>query len=248
MPDVILAMLAGACVGSFLNVCIYRIPRGMSVVSGSSSCPECKKPLGILDLATVLSYILLRGRCRLCRASISPRYPMVELTTALLFLAAFLHWGVSWRAVSAGILFSILIAASIIDFDTGIIPDEIIIAAFILGAPALLLTSPGRLLSGLAGLCAAGIVMIIIALASGGGLGGGDVKLSAVIGFFLGWPHALVALFLAFLAGALAGVVLLASGRKGRKDAVPFGPYLALGGTTGALASDGIIIWYTGLF
>ncbi|ACV63445.1 peptidase A24A domain protein [Desulfofarcimen acetoxidans DSM 771] len=248
MLNNILVFLLGLCLGSFLNVCIYRIPRGLSVVFGLSGCPNCGSGIRGVDLSPVLGYVLLKGRCRNCRAAINPRYPLVELLTAVLFLASYHSWGACYYTVAVWIFLSALVVAAFIDLEHGIIPDQVVVAALVLGVPVLFLASPYKLISGLTGFAAAGIIMLVIALLAPGGMGGGDVKLSAVIGLYLGWPNVLAGLFLAFLSGGLVGIVLLCSGRKKRKDHVPFGPYLALGGVTGIFAADRLINWYMTLF
>ncbi|HBV97066.1 MAG: peptidase A24 [Peptococcaceae bacterium BICA1-7] len=247
MAKDIFVLIWGACVGSFLNVCIYRIPRRMSVVFGPSHCTHCTKELKVQDLLPVLSYVLLKGRCRHCGTVFSIRYPAVELLTAAFFFAVYRHWGLGWQTISMWVFFSALVVVSFVDFDTLLIPDRVLITAVALGAPALWLTSKERLLDGVAGFFGAGLIMLAISLAARGGMGGGDVKLSAAIGFFIGWPDVLVVLFLSFMIGALAGAVLLALGKKKRKDAVPFGPFLAMGGVAGAFWGDRLVQWYLSL-
>ncbi|MBF7082116.1 prepilin peptidase [Desulfallas sp. Bu1-1] len=240
----ILVFLLGACIGSFLNVCIYRIPRNESVVHKPSHCPGCGEKIRALDLVPVLSYLFLKGHCRYCGGKISPQYPLVELVTAALFLAAHRFWGLGWQAAAMWIFFAMLITVSVIDMHHKIIPDEILITGLVLGVPSIFLASPGKLISGAIGFFAAGLLLLVIALASKGGMGGGDIKLSAAMGLFLGWPGIIVALFLSFLAGGLSGILLLATGRKSRKDAVPFGPYLAMGGVVASFYAERLIDWY----
>jgi len=240
----VFAFLLGACIGSFLNVCIYRLPQGESVVYQPSHCPACGGRLGIPDLAPILSYILLRGRCRHCGIRISAQYPLVEFATGLLFLAAYIIWGFSWHTASMWVFLTVLVSVSVVDVLHRIIPDQILLTGVILGLPLVLLTSVNHLISGVIGFFAAGLLFLVIAVVSRGGMGGGDVKLSAVMGFFLGWQGVLVALFISFLIGGLAGIFLLAAGIKGRKDAVPFGPCLALGGLITAFFGQQIITGY----
>lgn len=243
----VFVFLLGACIGSFLNVCIYRLPREESVVSKPSHCPRCGKKLVILDLVPILSYIWLRGCCRQCGGKISIQYPLVELLTAVLFLAAYATWGVSWHTLSMWVFLSVLVSVSVADIHHRIIPDEILLVGTVLGLPLVFLTSFNSLISGIIGFFSAGLLLLLIAVVSKGGMGGGDIKLSAVMGLFLGWQGVAVALFLSFLAGGLAGILLLVTRFKGRKDAVPFGPYLALGGLAAAFYADAIIKWYLGL-
>lgn len=243
----IFALLLGACAGSFLNVCIYRIPRQESVVFKPSHCPECREKLKFWELVPVLSFLVLRGKCRSCGARIALQYPLVEVITAVLFYFSYKSWSFTWQGAAMALFFALLITAAFIDFKHQIIPDKLAVLGIIAGLPLAWLVSADRLKSGLLGFLAAGAIILAIALASRGGMGGGDVKLSAVMGLFLGWPAVLVALFLAFLAGGAVGLFLLATGRKSRKDAVPFGPYLALGGVVSAFEGYRIIEWYLGM-
>ena len=243
----IFVLLLGACIGSFLNVCIYRLPREESVVYKPSHCPGCGNKLGVPDLVPILSYIFLRGRCRHCGSQISVQYPLVELITALLFLAAYLTWGISWHTASMWVFLAVLVSVSVVDIHHRIIPDEILLVGTILGLPLILLTSISDLIGGVIGFFTAGLLLLAIAVVSKGGMGGGDIKLSAVMGLFLGWQGVAVALFLSFLIGGIAGILLLVTRIKGRKDAVPFGPYLALGALISAFYGQRIVTWYLSL-
>ena len=242
--EVIIVLLLGAGIGSFLNVCIYRLPRKESVVYKPSHCPSCGSKLGVADLAPVLSYVFLRGRCRHQGCRISPRYPLVELVTALLFLAAYINWGVSSHTAAMWVFLTMLVLVSVIDINHRIIPDEVLLVTTIIGLPLLFLSSLNYLISGVIGFFSAGLLLLAIAVASRGGMGGGDIKLSAVMGLFLGWQGVAVALFLSFLAGGVVSILLLATKIKGKKDAVPFGPYLAVGGIIAAFYAERIITWY----
>ncbi|WP_449240723.1 prepilin peptidase [Desulfoscipio gibsoniae] len=242
--DEMIVFILGACIGSFLNVCIYRLPKEQSVAFGPSHCPGCGQRLGVLDLVPLFSYVFLKGRCRYCGRKISARYPLVELITAAFFVTAYHFWGWQWQTVSMWVFFAVLITVSLIDYRYKIIPDEIIIAGCVLGLPLVFLSGSGKLAGGLISFFAAGLLFLSIALLSKGGMGGGDIKLSALIGLYLGWPNIIVALFISFLFGGIAGIALIALGRKGRKDAVPFGPYLAIGGVVAAFYADRIISWY----
>ena len=239
-----LAFVFGACIGSFLNVCIYRLPLGQSVVFEPSHCTGCGRRLGVRDLVPLISYLLLKGRCRYCAALISARYPLVELLTALLFVAAYQFWGWQWQTAAYCMFFAVLVTAAFIDYRHSIIPDELIIAGCVLGLPLLFLSGPGQLVDGLIGFLVAGLLFLLIAVVSRGGLGGGDIKLAALMGLYLGFPDIFIALFSAFLLGALVSIVMLALGKKSLKDAVPFGPFLALGGVTAAFGADPMISWY----
>ncbi len=196
----------------------------------------------MLDLIPLLSYVLLKGRCRYCGEKISARYPLVELVTALLFVAAYQFWGWQWQTVAMWIFFAVLITAAVIDYRHKIIPDEIIIPGCVFGLLFVFLS--GKLVDGLIGFLVAGLLFLFIAVGSNGGMGGGDIKLSALMGLYLGSPGIFVALFGSFLFGGLSGIMLMALRRKGMKDAVPFGPFMAIGGVVAAFYSDPIIKWY----
>jgi len=196
----------------------------------------------VLDLIPLLSYVLLKGRCRYCGEKISARYPLVELVTALLFVAAYQFWGWQWQTVAMWIFFAVLITAAVIDYQHKIIPDEIIISGCVFGLLFVFLS--GKLVDGLIGFLVAGLLFLFIAVGSNGGMGGGDIKLSALMGLYLGSPGIFVALFGSFLFGGLSGIMLMALRRKGMKDAVPFGPFMAIGGVVAAFYSDPIIKWY----
>ncbi|HHV56657.1 MAG TPA: prepilin peptidase [Firmicutes bacterium] len=221
----------GLTVGSFLNVVAHRLPRGESLLRPRSRCPKCGHTLAAWDLVPVLSFLWLRGRCRFCRAPISPRYPAVELCTGAFFVAAGLLLAPTWQLLRTLALGSLFIAASLIDLDTLVLPD-----AFTLGGAALaLLLPPGPRPAYLLGALAGCALLLFIAWASRGGMGGGDVKLGLALGAFLGWPNVLPALFLAFFLGAAAGIGLILAKKKRRSDAVPFGPFLVAGGLGAAL-------------
>lgn len=239
--------LAGLCVGSFLNVCIYRLPEGGSIAYPPSNCPACGSRLHAVDLIPVLSYLLLRGRCRYCGGKISAQYPFIELTVGVLFLAAYLKYGLTLTTLRIFVLFAVITAATVIDWRYRIIPDKLNLAGFILGA-ALLFESREVLSANIIGFLAGGGILYLVALVSKGGMGGGDIKLSAVMGLLLGWRYLLLALFLANAAGALAGILLVLFKIKKMKEALPFGPYLAFGSVIAALAGDRLVSWYLQLF
>ncbi len=240
----LLALLLGLSVGSFLNVVIWRLPREEGVAAGRSHCPACKHSLGVFDLFPVLSFLLLRGKCRYCGVKISWRYPLVELATGALFLAALWQYGLSLASLGLCWFFAVLVAISLIDYDWKIIPDELLLA----GLPAAVVlglahTSPGWL-SLLLGGGIGFLLLLSIVLISRGGMGGGDVKLAGLLGLCLGWKLLIIALMTGFVAGGVVGAVLLLTRRKGRKDEVPFGPFLAMGGIIAALAGPWLWNWY----
>ena len=236
----------GLIFGSFTNVLIARIPAGESIVTPPSHCPHCGHRLGVLDLVPVLSWLWLKGKCRYCQEAISIRYPAVELLTAALFMGVFLRWGLSAWTLAGWVLTVILVSCAFIDLDEGIIPDAITIPGVILGLAVSFFTL--GFLPALWGALAFGGVLFLVAVISNGGMGGGDVKLAAVIGSFTGLPGAFITLLLSSFLGAVYGVTLMLVGRAGRKTPVKFGPFLAVAAYTAYLFASEIIAWYMGLW
>lgn len=245
MLAAMLIFILGMVIGSFLNVCIYRLPRGGSLISPVySACPQCNKRLQLGDLIPLLSFLFLKGSCRYCQKKISPQYFLVELLTGILFLLAYLRFGLSGELLSYLLFISLLVIATFIDLEHQIIPNTLNLFGVVGGFILNLLTGHLGVLPMLVGLLVAGGLMLIIAILSRGGMGGGDIKLAGVIGVFLGWQLALFALFSAFIIGGIGGGILLALKRKGRKDMIPFGPFLALGALVAIFAGQEIIAWY----
>jgi leader peptidase (prepilin peptidase) / N-methyltransferase len=246
---VLLAGCLGAAIGSFLNVVIWRLPRGESVVAPRSSCPQCATPIRARDNVPVLSWALLRGRCRDCKAAISPRYPVIEALTALLCVAVVVVLGPGTQAWLALALVLLLGPVTFIDLDHRIIPNRLTalgaVAALAIGAA----TDPGGVPQQLIAGAAAGGFLLLAALARPGGMGMGDVKLAGMLGLLLGREVA-VALLVALVAGTLVGVVVMARRGvgEGRKMAIPFGPFLALGGVVALTAGPAIVDWYLSTF
>lgn len=240
--------LGGLAAGSFLNVVIHRLPRGESIVWPPSHCPRCGRRLGARELVPVLSFLVQRGRCRGCGEPIPWRYPLVELVTAVLLVAVGLRYPDPAQTAFYGWLTGILIAATFIDVAHRIIPNRLLAAGLIGGAALFPWARPHPLGDALLGIGAAGGVMLLIGLLSRGGMGGGDIKLAAVFGFFLGAAPAALALLLGFTAGGLAALAMLLLGLKGRKDAIPFGPYLAGGAMAALLWGRSLIDWYASQF
>lgn len=261
--------LVGLLIGSFLNVVVYRVPAGMSIVSPPSACPNCGRHIRGFDNIPVLSWLFLRGRCRDCREPISWRYPAVELGTAILFLAvawrflpAALQNGASTLAVSAPMLVAyaflaaISIALALIDIDVHRLPNTIVLSALIVAAA--LFTLEAILTGNYAALLRAGIGMValfafyfLLALVYPGGMGFGDVKLAAVLGIYLGWlgwGELIVGAFAAFLLGGLFAVGLMIFKRAGRKSAIPFGPWMLGGAWIAILFGNTISAGYLALF
>jgi leader peptidase (prepilin peptidase)/N-methyltransferase len=236
--------ILGLLVGSFLNVVIARLPAGRSVLRGRSACPACGAGIAWHDNVPVLSFAVLRGRCRHCAVRISWRYPIVEVVTAALFLAAYLKFGVGVDLVAACLLLAALVALTVIDLDHQLLPDAITLPGILTGVIANAASATGSIVDSLIGIAVGGGIFLVIILASGGGMGGGDMKLGAMLGAFLGWQVALVALFVGVIAGGLGAVLVLATGRKGRKDPIPFGPFLAVGGAVAMFWGRALVNWY----
>lgn len=246
--------MLGLAVGSFLNVVIWRVPRKESVVSPRSACPSCATPIRAVDNVPVVSWIALRGRCRTCGARISVRYPLVELGCAVLFAAVGARFGASWALPAYLVFAGALLALSAIDLEHYKLPNRIVYPLAIV-MPVLVgvasvgegdLGAWGRAMLG--GLAAFG-GLLVLHLISPRGMGLGDVKLAFVLGValgWLGWGHVGFGLVLGFLYGAVVGVLLLALRLRGRKDPVPFGPFLAAGALTMVLWGQSILDWYTG--
>ena len=240
--------LFGLVIGSFLNVVIGRLPEGRSVVRPRSACPGCGASIRWYDNVPVLSWLWLRARCRSCRAAISWRYPVVELLTAGLFALAAYRFGPTTELVPALLLLATLIVITGIDLDHQLIPDVITLPGVAAGAALSIAIHPDHWLDIVLGIAVGGGLFFVIILASGGGMGGGDMKLGAMLGAFLGWKLVLLAILLAVFAGGAVAITLLMSGSKGRKDPVPFGPFLALGAVLSLLWGNGLLAWYLGRF
>lgn len=242
----IVLFIFGAVVGSFLDVCIYRIPRDESIIFPRSRCPECKGKIAFYDNIPILSYILLRGMCRICGSKISLRYPIVELLNGLFYPLLFFHlgWGIPFIAYSA--FLSSLIVVTFIDLEHQIIPDSITIPGILIGL-LLSFLLPVGIKNSLSGVMLGGGLFYTVALISRGGMGGGDIKLIAMIGAFLGWKEVLLTIFIASLTGSLVGIFLMVFRGKGRRHKIPFGPSLALGSVLSLFRGDDLIEWYLSL-
>jgi leader peptidase (prepilin peptidase) / N-methyltransferase len=246
--------LFGLVIGSFLNVVIHRLPARRSLAAPGSQCPACGSPIRPLDNVPVLSWLVLRGRCRSCSAPISPRYPLVEALTAGLFLAA--AWRLGSRAELADycVFFAVLVAISGIDLDHHIIPSRIIYPAA--GASVVLLAVASgtdhnwhRFQDAVVGGALALAALFLVHVAAPRGMGFGDVRLAGLIGLNLGWlglAHVAVALFAGFFLGAVVGVGLMAAGVASRKSRIPFGPFLAGGAVLGVLWGTTLVHWWLG--
>ncbi len=242
--ELILLGFCGAAFGSFVNVLAYRLPRRESIVKPRSRCPGCNTAIRPQDNIPIVSWVLLRGRCRDCRMSIPLRYPLVEAVTAGLFVLLGVKLGreaALWPALALAV---VLVAAAATDLEERIIPNRLMAAGAVLALVLWTIADPARLPENVLSGAAAGGLLLAAAIAYPAGMGMGDVKLAAVMGLFLG---RLVgpALFIGFAAGALVGIALVAAhGSSARKQGVPFAPFLALGGVLALLFGSGLIDWY----
>lgn len=244
-----LAAVGGLLVGSFLNVMIARLPRGESLVTPGSRCPHCGHSVRPYDNVPVLSWLLLRGRCRDCGRPISPRYPVVEALTAALCAGVVAVKGADEDALLGLALVLTLVPVALIDLDHRIIPNRILLPSAVAAVAILALTDAGELPEHLIATAAAGGFFLLAVLAYPGGMGMGDVKLAAVMGLYLGSSVA-PALLAALLAGTVVGGAIIArkGTAEGRKTAVPFGPFLALGALVGLFAGPEVVDWYRDTF
>jgi leader peptidase (prepilin peptidase) / N-methyltransferase len=246
--------ILGLLIGSFLNVVIWRVPRKLSVVRPPSHCPQCETPISPRDNVPVLSWLLLRGKCRHCGNPIPFRYPLVEASCGVLFAAVAARFGADWALPAYLVLTAALLAISIIDLEHFIVPDRItapltVSALALLGLAAAADGNGWRFGRSLLGGLAFFGFLLFLNLVNPRGMGMGDVKLAFSLGLFLGWlgwGQVFLGGFLSFLLGALVGVALIATKVKGRKDHVPFGPFLAVGTLLVILWGAPILRWYTG--
>jgi leader peptidase (prepilin peptidase)/N-methyltransferase len=248
----LVAAMAGAIVGSFLNVCIYRLPLGRSVVWPASACAQCGRALAWFENIPIASYAALAGRCRTCRQPISIRYPIVEVITALMFAAAWWYYGPSLLLVSRLIFGCALIVLFAIDLEHHLLPNAITLPGIVVGFVLSFFTEPGWLAS-LIGIVTGGGILYATAEAyyrirHEEGLGMGDVKMLAMVGAFLGWQLTFMTLMLASFAGSVIGAVLILARRGGMKTALPFGTFLAVGAALAATVGSPLLNWYMRLW
>ncbi|MFZ0612152.1 MAG: prepilin peptidase [Desulfobacterales bacterium] len=249
MPLGLIVVVFGLCVGSFLNVCIYRIPAAKSIVFPGSTCPNCQTPIRIYDNIPLLGFLWLGGRCRHCRAPISIRYPLIELLTGTLALGLFLKYGASIDALIYFAFACVLIVITFIDIDHRIIPDRISLPGiFVFFMSALALPSMNWL-EALLGIVIGGGSLFLVALVyhlltRKEGMGGGDIKLLAMIGALIGWKGVLFTIFVSSAVGTLTGLAIMAATRQNMKLAVPFGPFLSIGALVYVFVGPQLINWY----
>jgi leader peptidase (prepilin peptidase) / N-methyltransferase len=257
MPIYIIAFIFGSIIGSFLNVCIYRIPRNLSIIYPASRCSSCNNPIRPYDNIPILSYIFLGGKCRVCGSKISTRYPFVEFLNAALYVLVFWRFGLGWYLPVYFIFCSALVVIIFIDLDFQIIPDRITLPGILIGliAGSFLLPDPFMrydllgFQSSIAGFLSGGGLFYAVAVLSRGGMGGGDIKMMAMVGSLMGWKSVLMTTFFGSLTGAVVGIFLMVLKGKGRKTKIPFGPFLALGTLVTLFYGQEILSWYlTGRF
>jgi leader peptidase (prepilin peptidase)/N-methyltransferase len=261
------AVLFGLAIGSFLNVVIDRLPDGKSIVSPPSHCPACNRKLAAKDLIPIVSYLQLKGRCRYCNESIPARLPIVEAVTGAGFGLIYWYGSTNWTMAGSAtpdyaltglalVYFCLLLVIFVIDFDHQLILNKLVYPAMAVAlAMSILHTWAGFDLNAIAFVpdlkhaaigCGIGLVLfLLIVVFSRGGMGLGDVKMAALMGLMLGYPSVLVAIFLAIIAGGIIAIVLLVTKKKGRKQAIPFGPFLALGTMLAMIWGNAIWGWYT---
>ncbi|MGB7573287.1 MAG: prepilin peptidase [Thermodesulfobacteriota bacterium] len=245
----IISIIFGAIMGSFLNVCSIRLPKEESIVAPGSHCPQCKKPIKFYDNLPLVSYLLLKGRCRYCHSPISIQYPLVEGITALGSLILFMKFGLSLSYLIYFAFVAALIVITVIDLYHQIIPDVISLPGIGVGLLASLIIPQITFLNSLLGVLLGGGSLFLVAtlyqwLFKREGMGGGDVKLLAMIGAFLGWKAVILTILLGSLIGSITGIIIMVSKGKDFKYAIPFGPFLSLGAVIALFYGPSLINWY----
>jgi len=256
---IVTSILIGIVLGSFLNVVIHRLPRGWPAVSPPVHCPACGAGRAARDLVPLLGYLWLGGKCRSCRGRIPVRYPLVELLTGAIFAAVYLVFGLGLEGIVALFLLCLLLVVALVDLDHRRIPNPLVAAGLAVGVLFHLVAVAGSYLDlpyfawetgwqqGVLGFLAGGIIMLVIYLASRGGMGGGDLKLIAMIGLFVGVKGVVLVLLLSILAGGVFALALLITGRKGRRDSIPFGPFISLAAAVYLFGGEFLWEWYLGV-
>lgn len=245
----ILIFIFGAIIGSFLNVCIYRLPREESIAFPSSHCPKCGTTLRWYELIPIFSFLVKKGKCRYCKESISQEYFFVEFLNGILYVIIFYFYEASIDLIFYSLIISILLVISFIDYYYRIIPDLLVIIIFLSTISYkiisfLLHKTPFNLLNSTLALLLGGTLFLIIAIASKGGMGGGDIKLISSLGFILGLKKVVLNIFLSFIIGAIFSIFLMLFKKKGKKDTISFGPFINMAFITTLFLGDNIIAWY----
>ena len=249
-----LVFMFGMCIGSFLNVCIFRLPSSTSIINPSRSfCPQCNSAIQFYDNIPVVSYLWLKGRCRNCEAPISLRYPLVELMTGILAIAILFMFGLTLEGVIYFVFISSLLVITFIDIDHKIIPDIISLPGIPIGLAASFVLPAMTFKSSLLGLLVGGGSLLIVAwtynlITRKEGMGGGDIKLLGMIGTFIGWKGVIFTIFVASLAGTFVGMIVMLLKRKNLRFAIPFGPFLSIGAMSYVFFGEKFLYWYFYLF
>lgn len=246
---ILILFLLGIIIGSFLNVCIYRIPEDKNVIFPRSHCTNCSTPLKWYDLIPIISFLQLRGKCRYCSGKISPRYSAIEFINGIIYVFLYFNFGISLSSIYYGFLVSILLVVFFIDVDHQIIPDILVLVILTWDILYKLIDyfvhkASLNLISYLGSLAIGAILFVLIFILSKGGIGGGDIKLIGVFGFILGFPKILVNIFLSFILGGIVSIFLLIFKIKERRDPIAFGPFLILGFLVSLFKGNEIILWY----
>lgn len=239
-----LSFILGLIVGSFLNVCIYRLPREQSIIWPPSSCPHCGHRLKWYELIPVISFFLQKGRCIYCKESISLQYPAVELVTGLIFLFLYIKYGLTWTYISYLFLSCLLLVSAFTDALHWKIPDQVTIPGMAAGLILSFLNPAITPMQSLTGLLLAGGVLLLVGLISRGGMGGGDIKLMGMVGAFTGWMTAVSVIFIAAMIGSIYGIVMILLKKKGRKSRVQFGVFLVIAVMLMLFFGNSLKDWY----
>ena len=237
-------LILGIIIGSFLAICIYRLPQNQSIVTPTSHCLHCNTKLKVWDLIPILSYLLLRGKCRYCGKPYSSRYAVVELITGLLFLWCYQIVGWSPDLLKVLIFTAFLIVITFIDYDHQLILDKVLLWFAGVGVAINLCSGYPHIADMVIAALVGGGLLLLVAVLTSGGMGGGDIKFVAVLGLWLGVKLVMVALLLAFIIGGVGGALLLIFKVKGRKDFIPFGPFIASGAFISILYGSKLVWWY----
>ncbi|MDM8517999.1 prepilin peptidase [Desulfobacterales bacterium HSG16] len=249
MPLIIFSFIFGLCIGSFLNVCIFRIPAQKSIVHPGSMCLKCGYQIRFYDNIPVLSYAILQGKCRQCKTPISIRYPLVEIMTGLFAVCAFLRFGPTAEAAIYFFFIAVLIVITYIDIDHQIIPDVISLPGIIIFFIAAMAIPSVSMKDSVFGLLLGGGTLFAIAwlystLTGKDGMGGGDIKLLAMMGPIIGWKGVFFTIFVSSAVGTIAGLLMMIATRKDMKLKIPYGPFLSIGAITYIFFGEQIIFWY----